>query len=162
MERLKLQDNSKYNIPRRSIIIIILEWIVRLWFYVIPLLFSLLFAQLLLEVYNPFIYWQDAIRCIFYFIVSLALGYMLSLILGIGIFGGICDTIEVSNGGPFEYGDYVIILFGKYKGRISYVYGSGQGDTYFVHLGPEEKSAFKDIFPGMQLFKIHDKKYENT
>lgn len=58
------------------------------------------------------------------------------------------------NGAPFEVGDCVQIIRGKYAGLITIVYSKWQGDGVRVDLGEEAKDSLEDIFGPSQLMRV--------
>ena len=57
------------------------------------------------------------------------------------------------NGGPFRVGDKVILLAGKHRGLLTYVYSLWQGDSIRVELGSSAKEDYSDVVGQHQLLR---------
>jgi len=87
------------------------------------------------------------------FILALPVGYFTAILLAWFVLGPIYYGRALKNGAPFHPNDKVLILVGPYRGYISRVYKSWQGDSVRVELGQKAKDDFKDIFGPTQILK---------
>ena len=95
-------------------------------------------------------------------LLSLPAGWLCALLAGAVVFGSIYQCRCSRYGPPFQPGDWVRILAGPHRDRVSRVYSLWQGDTVRVELGEKEKAEFKDIFSPVQLLKVQDVESESA
>jgi len=125
-----------------------------------PLCFAYTVAGLLAHVYEPLSDTWNLLRVVFYVIIAVLLGFLLTLVAGSCLAGILWPILRplyrarcARNGAPFQPGDHVQILVGRHKGRVVRVYGGWRDDSVRVELSETEKEKLKDIFSAIQLLR---------
>jgi len=105
----------------------------------------------MLDLLDVFILWV---------VIALPIGFLLAIFPGWFIIGPLYAVRGQINGGPFKVGDTVQILAGPYKGRVTRVYSTWQGNSLRVELGEKEKEDYKDIFSPGELLREENTDYK--
>jgi len=87
-------------------------------------------------------------------IITGALGYFLAIFPGMFFIGPLLHGRGLINGAPFEKGDRVQIIGGRFDQTQSEVCSGWQGDSVRVSLGDEAAERFQDVFSPTQLLRI--------
>lgn len=139
--------------PTRLQIFFAQNWPVRAWLTAVPATVVVLAIRECEPSLATFQSWQAAFSFLIVLVISPLLGYFGAILAGVFIFGPMYHTRGLLNGAPFKERDTVQILAGPYRGQITTVYSSWQGDSVRVRLGPEEETKFKDVFQPTQLLR---------
>lgn len=79
--------------------------------------------------------------------VAAALGYLVGGLLSLFILGPVYYGQGLDNGAPYQPGDQVRLLTGRYRSRVVAVYEVwAERGQVRVDLGDAERSAVKDVF----------------
>jgi len=89
-------------------------------------------------------------------VLSFCTGFFVSVAFAFFVFGPICYDQSEKNGGPFEPGDLVQIIWGPHQDRIGRVYSDWQQGALRVELGDEAREKYNDIFAPYQLLRVDD------
>ncbi len=87
-------------------------------------------------------------------VLTIPLGVFVGMLVGAAVLSPIFYVRGIANGGPFGVGDTVQIISGKYRGRISSVYGLWQGNSFRVCLEDDAAEKFEDIFSPTDVLLI--------
>jgi hypothetical protein len=129
------------------------DWPTKIWKTSIPIgsfIIAFIACDPTLDVLSD---WRNFVYLLIILTTSVFLGRFIAILLGWFILGPLLYSRMVDNGGPFKIGDSVQILTGPYRGKISTVYSTWQGDSVRVSIGEEAKEDFSDVFYPEELLK---------
>ena len=98
--------------------------------------------------------WPTNIWFVVVTLISALLGIFLAAIPGMLLMGPLFYHRSVVNGAPFEVGDRVQIIGGKYDGTVTHIYSTWQGNAVRVDLGEQAKTSYRDVFGPTQLLRV--------
>ena len=93
-------------------------------------------------------------------LVSVILGFFVSIFAGWFVFGPLYYDRSRKNGEPFHEGDMVQILVGQHRDQVVRVYRALDIASYagahrvYVDLGEEAKKSGRDIFKSYQIVRV--------
>lgn len=90
--------------------------------------------------------WHFLFLFIFAILIAPVFGFFLSLPFTWVIVGPIYYARAKLNGAPFHVGDYVQVLSGSHRDKVTKIYSTWQGNTFRVELGSDEAKNYKDVF----------------
>ena len=128
----------------------------RIWFGAISLGAAGWIAWICASFLDPLTDWRNFAQFALYTGVGFLLGFFLAAFPGWFIIGPLYHIRELKNGGPFHVGDTVLILSRPYRGRVSSVYATWQGDSVRVDIGEESAKQLRDIFSPLELMRATD------
>lgn len=89
-------------------------------------------------------------------LLSLLIGFWIGTVTAWFMFGPFLYHQGLVNGGPFQEGDLVQVIAGRYRDRVGRIYGRAQHDTWRVDLGEEARTSYTDIFPDYKLLRVEN------
>ena len=130
------------------------DWPFRIWIAGVVMAWFVFLKGALNPDRTLFSAWQELAA----FIGIAAAGLVISILIAgmaAGVFVAPINRIQARlNGAPFKPGDRVLILAGRYRGRIGRVYSEWQGETIRVDVGDEASKTFDDVFGQYQVERV--------
>src|SRR5690349_17622785 len=104
------------------------DWPTKLWFAVIPTVCAAAATCATGTALSDLSGWRAWLWLVGFVVIWLFLGFFVALLVGWFVLGPLYYIAGARNGGPFKPGDRVRVLARPYRGRVSHVYSSWQGD----------------------------------
>ena len=115
-----------------------------------------LLGNMVWDSYYPFSGVWSAIQFIGFVIAGSLLGCLFSLITTAVILAPLYQVFLHFSGGPPTSGEWVMILAGPHRGRITRVYSSAQGNSVRLELTDQERERYKDIYQPHEVQRVSE------